>query len=298
MIKRRDFLQKLLAIMAGSSLGSIPLAARSDIERPLIMGIFPRRNSKTTYRMFSPMAAYLSGELGVEIRVSTEKNFKIFWENVQNRKYDLVHFNQYHYVLAHNSYGYNAILMNEEENKTTMSGSIVVRKDSGINSISDLKGKNIVFGGGPSAMQSYIIPRWLLQKGGLNNDQYTTTFARNPPNAILTVYNRQADAAGTGDAAMQMHSVKSRIDTQELKFLALSEPDAQLPWAVADHLGNETTELLKSKFLKMHSDPFGQMALKRAELTGLAPASDNDYDSARLIISEIYGNDFGASNLL
>ena len=285
-----------MAALAAGYLGSIPLSGNAA-NKPIIMGVFPRRNTKTTYRMFWPMAAYLAGELGIEVRLETEKNFKTFWNNVQNRKYDLVHFNQYHYVVAHEHFGYNAILMNEEQSQSTISGAIIVRKDSGIESIKDLEGKTIVFGGGPRAMQSFIVAKWLLQQEGLTDDLYTTKFARNPPNAVITTYNRQADAAGIGDAVLRMNVIEENINTSELKFLALSRPAAHLPWATSDAISPRIADQIQNVLSELHSDGFGRHVLKRAELTRLLPAIDDDYDQARTIIKDVYGDDLGVSEL-
>ena len=295
-MNRRIFLPHCMAALAAGYLGSIPLSGNAA-NKPIIMGVFPRRNTKTTYRMFWPMAAYLAGELGIEVRLETEKNFKTFWNNVQNRKYDLVHFNQYHYVVAHEHFGYNAILMNEEQSQSTISGAIIVRKDSGIESIKDLEGKTIVFGGGPRAMQSFIVAKWLLQQEGLTDDLYTTKFARNPPNAVITTYNRQADAAGIGDAVLRMNVIEENINTSELKFLALSRPAAHLPWATSDAISPRIADQIQNVLSELHSDGFGRHVLKRAELTRLLPAIDDDYDQARTIIKDVYGDDLGVSEL-
>ncbi len=298
-MNRRHFLQQFLGVAAGSYLATTPMLARAqhNAHNPLIMGVFPRRNTKITYRMFWPMAAHLSAELGREVRLVTEKNFETFWANVQKSKYDLVHFNQYHYVVAHQHYGYNAILMNEEQGSSTICGALIVRNDSGIETIRDLEGKNIIFGGGPRAMQSYIVARWLLEQEGLTQDKYTTQFARNPPNAIFSTYNRQADAAGSGDAVMEMSVVQNRIDTSEMKFLAKSQPMPHLPWAVSEKLAPELADKIQSALSALSIDSFGRHVLKRAELTGLLTATNEDYDQARLVIRDIYGEDFGVSEL-
>lgn len=295
-MNRRLFLQRLLAAVAVPALSSQAIAKHRGLS-PLRMGVFPRRNTKITYRMFWPLAAYLSAELGIEVKLITEKNFETFWDNVRFRAYDLVHFNQYHYVVAHNKHGYNAIIMNEEQGASNLSGSIVTRNDSEIQTIEELKGKTILFGGGPRAMMSYIVPRWLMQQGGLGENDYQTRFALNPPNAIISTFNGQADAAGVGDAAMRMKVVEERIDTSKMRFLARSEPIAHLPWATSERLDPALTTHIQNALSALHTDAFGRHVLKRAELTRLLPAEDADYQQARTIIREVYGDDFGESRL-
>lgn len=242
--------------------------------------------------MFAPMASYLSAQLGVPVRLSTEKNFKLFWSKVQGREYDLVHFNQYHYVVANQQFGYQTILQNEEKGKSTISGAITVRKDSGIHSIQDLKGKTILFGGGPRAMQSYIAARWLLEQEGLTKKDYITKFAVNPPNAVISTYNKQADAAGIGDVVLELDIVKQSIDISEMKHLVKSTPTAHLSWAVSPLLSPEISSKIQNILTQLVTSHSGQKILQRAELTALLPAVDEDYDDVRKIISDVYGETF------
>jgi phosphonate transport system substrate-binding protein len=294
-MKRRQFIQILMATAASGAL--TPLSSANWYRQEILMGIFPRRNTKVTYRMFSTLASHLSAMYGAPVKLESAKNFKQFWENVQQQKYDLVHFNQYHYVVAYANHGYQAIAMNEENGSKTLSGSIITRKDSGIETLADLKDKTIVFGGGPRAMQSFIIPTWLLEKQGISKDQYKTEFARTPPNAIFSVYHKQADAAGAGDAALKMKQVQKAIQVSNLKYLALSDPQPHLPWAISTTMPEEQSKRLQSALLSMNDDPFGKIILKKAGLTAIHPAVDSDYDGARKIIVDVYGEDFGVSQL-
>jgi phosphonate transport system substrate-binding protein len=185
----------LCVIVAASCLYLLPASAADD---PLTMGVFPRRNAKVTMKLFNPIAKYLSRKLGREVELVISKDFESFWEGVTEQRYDLVHYNQYHYLESHKKYGYQVIAKNEEFGSSRISGVITIRVDSGIRSVLDLKGKKIVFGGGPKAMMSYIVPTYLLREGGLRAGDYEEAFARNPPNAILSAYFRQSAAAGAG----------------------------------------------------------------------------------------------------
>jgi phosphonate transport system substrate-binding protein len=131
-------------------------AARAS-ENTLVLGVFPRFDATTTTARFSPLAAFLSDRLARKVRLETSKDFETFWQGVVKRRYDIAHFNQYHYVRAHALYGYEAILCNEERGSRYLSGTIYTRRDSGIDKLSDLRGKRVLFGGGTDAMMSYIV---------------------------------------------------------------------------------------------------------------------------------------------
>ena len=293
-MNRRHLLKASLAAMLLPMTGQ---TAASSFGKTLQVGIFPRRNPKTTYRMFRPLSSYLSSKMGIAIRMSTAKNFADFWKNIENNRYDLVHFNQYHYIVANALHGYRAIAKNEENDLSTIAGSLIVRKDSNIQTLQDLKGKTIVFGGGPRAMQSYIIPRWLLEQQGIDQHLYRGTFARTPPNAIMSVANRQADAAGAGDIVLHMNQVKSHINIDQLDYLAKSDPMPHLPWAVSERVDATLAEDIQRLLTGLGNDTFSAHILKKAELTGILPATDSQYDQARRIIKDVYGDDYGVSAL-
>ena len=245
-----------------------PALAEDD---PLVIGVFPRRAAEATTRMFSPLTDYLSARLGRPVRLETAKDFDTFWEGVTARRFDLVHFNQFHYLQAHDRHGYDVIVNNEEFGSGSLTGAIYVRKDSGITTLSQLKGKKIAFGGGPDAMMSYIIPRYLLQQAGLAQGDYTEAFSVNPPNAVFTAFFGQADAAGAGDVVIDLPIVRQRIKADEMLILARSQPVRHLPWAVRADLPEALKDRLRGLMLALNDDEAGRAILKSAGLTGLSP---------------------------
>ena len=254
----------------------------------LIMGVFPRRNAKTTIVSFRPLAQYLSKKMGRKVKVVTAKDFPVFWQNVKAQKYDIVHFNQLHYIESHEKFGYQVILSNEEFGLDVIRGAIVVRKDSGINSLADLKGRKIVFGGGKKAMIAYVVNTHTLQQAGLNEQDYQWSFARTPPNATISVYRKQADAAGIGDVGLKIPALKSMgIDVSALKLIGVSKPLPHLPWAVKGTIPAETRDQIQKYLLELNNSAEGKQILKQAKLTGLKKVVDKDYDVHREIIKQI-----------
>lgn len=258
----------------------------------LVMGIFPRRSADVTEKLFTPLAAYLSRQLERPIRLETTHDFVSFWDNVDKQRYDIVHYNQYHYVRSHKTLGHRVILKNEENNRSTIAAALFVRKDSGINTIMDLKGRKIVFGGGKTAMQSYITARHLLEEGGLYEGDYITTFAINPLRTIFAVYYQQAAAGGAGDIIPNLPRVRKKIDISEVKALATSPPMAHLPWAVKQDMSPQTTQRIQTILSQAADTKQGREALAAAQLTNLVVATDVEYNPHREIIRSVLGEDY------
>lgn len=261
-------------------------------EDELTIGVFPRRNLTTTIKAFSPIAEYLSKGLGRKVKVESTKNFNDFWMGVSKEKYDIVHYNQYHYIRSHNEKGYRVILKNEEGGKSTIAGSLIVRKDSNYLGLNDLKGKRIVFGGGKRAMQSYIVATYLLRQGGLKQGDYVEEFSINPVNAIMAAYFGKAAAGGSADKNLHLSAVTSKINIDEMRYLAVGKQLAHLPWAVSKNVDSDLTEKIRKLLIDLKYVDSGRKLLRKAGLTGLVRAEDREYDPHRKIVYEVLGESY------
>lgn len=256
-------------------------------EGALVMGIFPRNKPAETIAMYTPLANYLSERLGRKVVLVTAKDFDSFLQEVHERRFDIVHYNQYHYINSAKSY--KVVAFNQEFGKSAVAGALYVRKDSGITSVSQLKGRTIVFGGSKDAMLSYIAPRFLLMQAGLRESDFNTRIAVSPPNALLALFHRQADAAGGGDILIDLPAVKNAINTQELTVLATTEPLLFLPWAVKRSMAPKLSESIQSILLTLSESDAGRSVLKAAKTTGMGKADDKDYDPHRKMANSVFG---------
>lgn len=282
--------RRLLALLLVCSLVClIPL--RGVVADTLTLGVFPRKGFSQTLEQFTPLAEYLSRQSGREVVLRSGRNFAEFWQGVEQRQYDLVHYNQYHYVRSKKAFGYEVIAKNEEFHESTISGALLVRRDSGIETLTDLRGKKVIFGGGQRAMQSYIVASYLLEEAGLQPSDYEYAFASSPLNAIFATYYRRAVAAGSADINLQLPMIKKRIDTTQLRVLAKGEALAHLPWAVKAELPEPLKQQLSQLLTTLTESPAGRAVLKSADLTDILPASDGEYDAHRRMILRVLGED-------
>lgn len=275
----------LLIFLSFTSLAVLPLSAQAEsVDKPLIMGVFPRRNPTITVRLFRPMQAYLSQALGREVVLEPAPDFTVFQQRLLSGRYDLVHLNQYHYVEAHRDLGYQVIAQNEEQGEATIRAAIYVRDDSPYFELDQLRGKKIIFGGSSQAMISYVVPTYLLRKAGLKAGDYQEEFAATPPDAVLATYLQLSDAGCAAESAQRMPIVANKIDTEALRVLAISDPLPHLVWAVKGDLAEEQKLGLQQALLQLSDSVEGRSVLKAARLSGLNPATDTDYDVHRQII--------------
>ena len=275
----------LLAIAAAASVAQAA-------EDPLILGIFPRYKATETTTKFAPLANHLGERLGREVALVTSKDFDSFWKGVTQQQYDIVHYNQYHYIRS--AQAYQVIAHSQEFGKDAVAGALYVRRDSGITEVSQLRGRTIIFGGGKDAMLSYIAPQYLLMQAGLKEGDFKTELAVNPPNALIALYHKQADAAGGGDILIDLPVVRKAIDAQQLRILATTEPLLFLPWAVKRSMPAKLRQSIQAILVDLKSNASGREILRAAGTTEFGKAGDRDYEPHRRMTAAVFGPESAA----
>jgi len=259
---------------------------------PLVMGIFPRVDAMESSRMFQPLAQYLSEAIGQPVVLEIPKDFEAFSRALADKRFDIVHLNQYQYLKANKEQGYLVIAKNIEQGSDTLAAAIVVRGDSKAKSLADLKGNKIIFGGDRTAMQAYVGTTYLLRRAGLKRGDYVEVFAKTPPNAVLATFYKQADAAGAGDRVLKIPSVAKQIDVRQMRFLAVGDSLPHLPWAVKGTMTRDLRTKIQLAMLGLNKSDEGRALLKRAGFDGFSIASNSDYDRHRIIIREVLGEKY------
>jgi phosphonate transport system substrate-binding protein len=126
-------------------------------------------------------------------------------------------------------------------------------------------------------------------QAGLKEGDFKTEFSVNPPNALLALYHKQADAAGGGDILIDLPVVKNAINAQELRLLAATEPLLFLPWAVKRTMPAKLGESIQSILVGLGHSDAGKKILKTATTTGIGKAGDRDYDPHRKMTAAVFG---------
>lgn len=271
---------------AALSISGSALAAQ-----PLVFGVFPRFSATETVKKFTPIAHYLSEQLRREVVLTTAKDFETFEQGVAQKQYDIVLYNQLSYVRSHKLYGYQLVAKNEEFGRATLAPAIVVRKDGAIRSLSDLRGRKIVFGGDESSMIAYVANIALLQNAGLKRGDYAVEFAKTPMNAALAVLYKQADAAGAGDSVLKILESAGK-DVSSLTFVAVGETLPHIAWATSPAVDATTRVAIARLLLALNESPAHKALLAQAGMTGIVAASDDEYDVHRRIIKAVLGESY------
>ncbi|MBI2352539.1 MAG: phosphate/phosphite/phosphonate ABC transporter substrate-binding protein [Deltaproteobacteria bacterium] len=154
---------------------------------------------------------------------------------------------------------------------------ILVKKDSGINTLSDLKGKVIAFDE-PHSTSAHILPRMLLTEKRLKLVQIIPPAGRPEPDAVGFIHGSDDNAPhllvlGKVDAAATSHREFEilRPEVRDgLKIIARSKSVPRLLISIPKDLDPKIATALRETLLTMNKDPEGQEAMnKQQQTTGI-----------------------------
>jgi len=265
-----------------------PTCAAAADAPPLMLGVFPRLHASETTTRYGPMAEYLSERLGRKVVLVAARDFDAFWTGVEQERFDLVLYNQFHYIRS--AKVYQVIAHNKEFGKSTLAGALYVRKDSGITSVGQLRGRTVLFGGGEDAMIGYIAPMYLLMRAGLTRSDINARFAVNPLNSVIGMHRKQADAAGSGDGVVEQPALQKVVNVDEVTVLAVTDQLLHLPWAVKRTMAPRLRERIQSVLVDLEATEAGRQVLRAAVLSGIGRAEDKDYNPHRKMVRAVLGS--------
>lgn len=198
----------LTAGLAACGKSSSQKDSKEYTPKELTVQFVPSSNANKMEAKAKPLEKLLSKELGIPVKVSVSTDYNTVVEAMGSKKVDVGFLPPDAYVLAHKNYGAKVLLQAERYNYLEPGdrqgnklvdyyySQILVRKDSGIKKLSDLKGKKIAVQDTTSTA-GWIFPAVSLYKHdiNINKDGIQTVQVKGHDQGVLAVYNKNADAA-------------------------------------------------------------------------------------------------------
>jgi len=196
--------------------------------------------------------------------------------DLKNRKIDILATPVEEYMELRKQLPIDPLLISSAENGTEMEILLLVRKDSGIRTIRDLKGRSIVMPlRNPRCLDMYIawLETMLMEEGGKGINSYFSSVkeTRTSAKAIMPVFFRQADACIVTRQVLELTAELNPQINRELMIISRKGKLSQGVIAVDRRLSEERKEKLRQAFLTLHQTPEGQQLLMLFKVRKLVP---------------------------
>ncbi len=214
MLSRRLLLKTIAATMA------LPTLVRAGQDR-LTLAFIPQENPEKLLGDIEVITKWLSDQMDMEVRGFVTIDHAAAVEALRNGDADISFMGALPFVLAEAEMGAVPLLSEVYRGAATYSGRIFVRRDSGIKTLEDLRGRDIAFAD-PISESGYLYPLNLFVDAGLVPG----------PGKADDFFNRHFFAGGYQQAMQAMASglVDAAGVSQYSDLLLTPEQQAEVTW--------------------------------------------------------------------
>jgi phosphonate transport system substrate-binding protein len=290
----RRFLRGLITFLfiCFSAATAVPVLA---FEQPkeLLIGVEPEHNIFDQMERYRYLADYLSDQLGVKVKLTIMSRYGEVIKRFKTLRLDGAFLTSYTATMAINELHLEPIANPVNlSGESTSQGFIFVRKDSGIHSMMDMKGGNIVFVD-PATMEGYLFPLAFLQQHGIKDiNVYFNQFyfSGSHASAIYAVLDGRADI-GSAKSTVYSQMVKSDPSIgQELEIIAQSPKVPEVTLCIKSEIAQDFRDRLYSVLLHMDKTPDGEKILKQFKALRFVKASKEDFAVIEKMSQEALGS--------
>jgi phosphonate transport system substrate-binding protein len=256
-------------------------AAEPAGQKPLILAVHPYLPKDEIISRFKPLADYIARATGRPVQVRVGRDYEEHIDAIGTDSVDIAYMGPVPYVKLVAKYGKKPLLVRQEiDDQPLLKGEIIVRQDSPLQSLSELKGKRFIFTDPDSTMGSVIPQKVLIQAGVPLTSLAGYKFVEGHDNVALAVLAGDYDAGAVKEETFQKYAPKG------LRVLAHSPPVYDHLLVTSTRLPAELVGTLRIALLKLNGSPEGKavMAAIHPRMTALAASSDSEYDTLRAIL--------------
>jgi len=213
--------------------------------------VVPQFPAAKIYTTWSPLLQRIGQDAGLCFELRVSASIPEFEQRFLKGESDFTFLNPYHAVLAYQKKKYQPLLADAQD---LLTGILVVRSDSSIKNLNDLKGKNVSFPA-PNSFAASLLIRAELAKQKID---INPVFVKTHSNVYRSVINKDALAGGGVNNTLDNEAPEVR---QQLRVLY--ETPAYTPHPIATHpsVTSEVRERFLKAMVKLSQDEEGQKLL-------------------------------------
>jgi len=242
---------------------------------PIRMMFVPSGDAQVIVKGGQEVAKLLQKETGLHFKTSVATSYAAVIEAMGAGKVDIGWLATFSYVLAKDKYDVELLLVVQRFGSPFYRGQIMVRADSGINSLDNLQGKRFAFVD-PASTSGHLYPKTLLLSKGLDPKTFfsKTIFAGSHNAVVLSIYKGEVDGGAAYDGS-RAAVAKSYPDVfEKIKVLAYTKEIPNDTVSVRKELPEGLKVKLRDGLKKISYSPKGSKVLKR--LYGISGLMDLD----------------------
>ncbi|PKG23211.1 phosphate/phosphite/phosphonate ABC transporter substrate-binding protein [Niallia nealsonii] len=298
MFKKLTTLGLALSLAAGilsgcSSSDKTTSEQEAYVPKELSVQFVPSSNADTLEAKAKPLEDLLSDEIGIPVKVSVSTNYNTIIEAMASKQVDVGFLPPTAYVLAKEKGAADVILqatrkgVNDDGSQNDQlvdfyKSIFVVKKDSGINSVKDLKGKKIAFQDVTSSA-GYVWPAAKLMENDIDPQaDVEGVTVKGHDQAIISLLNGDVDAAVVFQDARNIVKADYPSVFDDTKVIEYTEDIPNDTISVRSDMDKEWQKKLQDAFIKIGESTEGHKIISEIYThEGYIVSDDRKFDTVR-----------------
>lgn len=247
------------------------------------IGIHPLHNPKRLFEVYAPLIDLFNAAIpDVTFVLEASRNYDEFDKKLYAGHFDFALPNPYQTINAL-KYGYHVFAkMGDDYN---FRGIILVRKDSEIKQITDLKGKAIAYPAA-TALAGTLMPQYYLHLNGIDiNKDVENRYVGSQESSIMNVLNNNVAAAATWPIPWQTFSKKNPQLANQLEIKWRTEQLVNNSWVASETMPPELVTQVRSILLNLPQSEQGRTILASIPISTFEAANDATYEPVKAFVA-------------
>jgi phosphonate transport system substrate-binding protein len=249
-----------------------------------LIGIHPLHNPQRLFEVYEPIVDFLNLNIPeAHFKLEASRNYEEFEKKLYGGYFDFAMPNPYQTVNAL-KHGYRVFgKMADDQN---FRGIILVRRDSTIKRVTDLKGKVVAYPA-KTALAATMMPQYYLQTHGINiNVDIENRYVGSQESAIMNVLEGHVAAGATWPVPWQSFSQKNPELAAQLEVKWQTEALQNNGWVVHKNVPGAIIKHFAATLFRMNQDEQGRIMLAQIPVSRFEAANNATYQPVRRFLQK------------
>lgn len=244
-------------------------------DKEYIVGIHPLHNPKRLFEIYGPIVDAINAKLPNDrFKLEASRNYEEFEKKLYSGHFDFAMPNP---LQTLRSLKHEYRVFGKMADDDDFRGIILVRKDSGIDNIADLKGKAVSYPA-KTALAATLMPQYYLHTHGINiNTDIENRYVGSQESSIMNVLLGHVAAAATWPVPWKTFSAENPEQAAQLEVKWQTEALQNNGWVVRNDIPPALAEQFASALFSLQDSEEGQKLLAAVPVSRFEAANDQTY---------------------
>jgi len=249
--------------------------ASSSTSLEYIVGIHPLHNPQKLFEVYGPIVDHLNARIpNAHFHLEASRNYEEFDKKLYSGYFDFAMPNPYQTVRSMKA-GYSVFGKMGDDDE--FRGIILVRKDAGVRSVLDLKGKKVSYPA-ITALAATMMPQYYLHTHGLDvNRDIENVYVGSQESSIMNVYLGQVAAGATWPVPWKAFIKEHPEKASQLEVKWKTEALLNNGWVVRKDIPQEMSQKVAAALFELNTSAEGRKMLERLPISRFEKADNTTY---------------------